>query len=120
MAKLALLAVILVLCGTRTAAAAGECRVVDVDFTPSEDLQIVAWIEDAAGNYVDTAFITQTTGLRGLGNRTGVMDLKSGPAWPYGDREDVMPVWAHSHGITFPAVVFQSSDPVDDCNMSRA
>jgi uncharacterized protein (TIGR03382 family) len=120
MAKLALVAVILVLCATRAAAAAGECRVVDVDFTPSEDLQIVAWIEDAAGNYVDSAFITQTTGLRGLGNRTGVMDLKSGPAWPYGDREDVMPVWAHSHGITFPAVVFQSSDPIDDCNMSRA
>jgi MYXO-CTERM domain-containing protein len=103
----------------RAASAAGECRVVDVDFTPSEQLQLVAWIEDAAGNYVDTAFITQTTGLRGLGNRTGVMGLNSGPTWPYGDREDVLPIWAHSHGLTFPAVVFQSSNPVDDCNMSR-
>lgn len=103
----------------RTASAADECRVVDVDFTPSEGLQIVAWIEDAAGTYVDTAFITQTTGLRGLGNRTGVMDLKSGPYWPYGDREDVLPLWAHAHGLTFPALVFQSSSPDDHCNMSR-
>jgi MYXO-CTERM domain-containing protein len=113
-------AVIAMWCGAQPASAAGECRVVDVDFTPSENLQLVAWIEDAAGNYVDTAFITQTTGLRGLGNRTGYMDLKSGPLWPYGDREDVLPIWAHSHGVTFPAVVFQSSDPLDDCNMSRA
>ncbi len=125
MAKLALFAVAMtsvtyVTCAARVAAAADECRVVDVDFTPSEKLQIVAWIEDGSGAYVDTAFITQTTGLRGLGNRTGVMDLKSGPLWPYGDREDVLPIWAHSHGLTFPAVVFQSSDPNDDCNMSRA
>jgi MYXO-CTERM domain-containing protein len=111
---------IALLCLARPAAAAGECRVVDVDFTPSEALQLVAWIEDGAGNYVDTAFITQTTGLRGLGNRTGVMGLNSGPSWPYGDREDVLPIWARAHGLMFPAVVFQSSDPIDDCNMSRA
>jgi MYXO-CTERM domain-containing protein len=113
-------ALIAMVCGAHAAWAEGECRVVDVDFTPSDKLQLVAWIEDASGKYIDTAFITQTTGLRGLGNRTGVMDLKSGPAWPYGDREDVLPIWAHSHGMTFPAVVFQSSDPLDDCNMSRA
>ena len=89
---------IAVLCCARLAAAE-ECRVVDVDFTPTEKLQIVAWIEDAAGNYVDTAFITQSTGLRGIGNRTGIMDLQSGPLWPYGVREDVLPIWAHRHGF---------------------
>jgi MYXO-CTERM domain-containing protein len=121
MAKLVQIAAAFALAfGAQPASAEGECRVVDVDFTPSDKLQLVAWIEDASGKYIETAFITQTTGLRGLGNRTGVMDLKSGPGWPYGDREDVLPIWAHSHGITFPAVVFQSSDPLDDCNMSRA
>jgi len=38
------------------------CRVVELEMTPTADLQIVAWIEDAGGNYVDTAFITRTTG----------------------------------------------------------
>ncbi|HEY5925504.1 MAG TPA: fibronectin type III domain-containing protein [Kofleriaceae bacterium] len=117
MAKLVLFAVLVV---ARVAAAEDECRVVDVDFTPAEKLQIVAWIEDAAGNYVDTAFITQSTGLRGIGNRTGPMDLKSGPRWPYGAREDVLPIWAHRHGLTFPAVVWQGAGDVNyDCNMSR-
>jgi hypothetical protein len=103
-----------ILTSARLAAAdTGECRSVDVDFTPSADLQIVAWIEDAAGHYVDTAFITQATGLRGLGNRAGIMGLKSGPMWPYGAREDVLPIWAHRHGLTFPAVVWQAERGCD-------
>ena len=115
------LVLIAMLCGARHAAAEHDCRVVDVELTPSADLQIVGWIEDAAGNYVDTAFITQATGLRGIGNRTGIMGLKSGPKWPYGPREDVLPIWAHRHGLTFPAVVWQDwGDPAYDCNMSRA
>jgi hypothetical protein len=118
MAKLVLLALVL---SPHVAAAADECRGIDVDLTPSDKLQIVAWIEDAAGNYVDTAYITQTTGLRGLGNRTGIMDLQSGPRWPYGARDDVLPIWAHRHGWTFPAIVWQSAgDPSRDCNMSRS
>lgn len=95
------------------AAETTECRSVDVDLTPTADLQIVAWIEDAAGHYVDTALITQATGLRGLGNRTGIMGLKSGPMWPYGAREDVLPIWAHRHGLTFPAVNWQSDRGCD-------
>lgn len=96
-----------------TAADAAECRVLEVDLLPTEELQIVIWLEDAAGNYIDTAFITRTTGSYGLGNRPGIMDFKSGPAWPYGRRISTFPVWAHRHGIEWPAVVFQ-----DDAEMN--
>jgi hypothetical protein len=87
--------------------AAGECRVVEMELTPTADLQIVIWLEDAAGSYIDTAFITRSTGSYGLGNRPGIMDFKSGPLWPYGRRISTFPVWAHRHGIEWPAVVFQ-------------
>jgi hypothetical protein len=111
--------------GPSTAGAAGECHVVDLDFTPAESpnqtgmqfpLQMVAWIEDLQGNYVETIFITQQTGTFGLGNRPGRFDFNSGPRWPYGRRLTVLPVWAHRHGITFPDVVFQNG--VDD-NLSH-
>jgi hypothetical protein len=102
-------------------AAAQECRVVELDFTPTADLQVVLWIETAEGEYVDTAFITRTTGSWGLGNRPGIMDFKSGPWWPYGRRLSTFPVWAHRHGIEWPAVVFQDGDDDDlshDLNQS--
>src|ERR1700733_16163359 len=47
----------------------GECHTVAVDFLPAPELQIVAWIEDGSGSYVDTAFITAATGIQGFGNR---------------------------------------------------
>ena len=43
------------------------------------------------------------------------MGLKSGPKWPYGSRDDVLPIWAHRHGIEFPQVVWQQ-DP-DSCDL---
>ena len=83
---------------------AGECHVVGVAFKPESrvDLspgrnmppQIVVWLEDPAGNYVDTIFITRETGTYGLGNRPGRFDFNSGPMWPYGRRITVFPVWA--------------------------
>lgn len=102
----------------RAAAQAGgdetsACRYVEVEMTPSDDLQIVIWIEDTAGNYVDTAYITRLTGSYGLGNRPGIMEFNSGPLWPYGRRITTFPVWAHRHGLTFPLVVFQDGDDVD-------
>ncbi len=106
--------VALILCGAGTASADDECRGIDVELTPSPGLQIAAWIEDPAGTYVDTAYITQATGLRGLGNRTGDMNLHSGPMWPYGAREDVLPIWAHRHGLTWPRVVWQYGDGIID------
>nr|HEX4315930.1 fibronectin type III domain-containing protein [Kofleriaceae bacterium] len=95
---------------------AGSCHVVKVDFTPQSNQfepQIVAWIEDSAGTFVTTAFITQQTGRYGLGNRPGRYDFNSGPMWPYGHRVNTFPVWAHRHGQTFPAVRFQSDDEGD-------
>jgi hypothetical protein len=97
----------------------GVCKIVDLDFQPQQlasaammkaPSQIVAWIEDPAGNYVDTVFITAQTGTYGLGNRPGRFDFNSGPRWPYGRRTMVFPVWAHRHGLSFDEVAFQNGD----------
>lgn len=111
-------------------AGAAQCQVVDVDFTPADmqagpmklPLQIVAWIEDPAGNFIETIFITRQVGTFGLGNRPGRFDFNSGPLWPYGRRITVFPVWAHRYDAArptakppynhppFPEVVFQNAD----------
>ena len=114
-------ALVALLCVGSTADA-NECRLVELDFTPAElaaaatmraPSQIVAWVEDASGNYVDTIFITQATGTYGLGNRPGQFDLDSGPRWPYGRRTTVFPIWAHrraaSGAPTWPELIFQDS-----------
>lgn len=109
-----------------TAGAGGaDCRVAEVDFLTTglagppmrTPLQIVAWIEDTGGRFVDTVYITAATGTFGLGNRPGRFDLNSGPMWPYGRRTTVFPVWAHRHGLTFGEVVFQDGR---DSNLSHA
>jgi hypothetical protein len=111
-------------------ASANECKVMEADFMPAElasaapmraPSQIVAWLEDARGNYVETIFITQQTGSFGLGNRPGRFDFNSGPTWPYGRRTTVFPVWAHRRAAagapTWPELVFQDGD---DSNLSHA
>ncbi|MEO6774682.1 MAG: fibronectin type III domain-containing protein [Kofleriaceae bacterium] len=92
-------------------------RCIDVQFTPSDKLQIVAWLETPAGDYLDTIFITQQTGTFGLGNRPGRFDFNSGPIWPYGRRITTFPVWSHANGQAFAQVVFQNdtSDDPDAC-----
>jgi len=105
---MAALAAVLVSVSLPAVARAQECRVVEVHMTPADDLQIVVWIEDAAGNYVDTSFITRSTGTYGLGNRPGMMEFNSGYRWPYGRRITTFPVWAHRHGQSWPLVVFQN------------
>ena len=92
------------------------CRVIDIDLQPSDKLQMVAWLEDTAGNYVDTVFITDAVGRRGLGNRPGRFDFNSGPRWPYGRRDTTFPVWSHKHGYEFPTLRFQNND---DSNLSH-
>jgi hypothetical protein len=99
------------LCLIPSVALADDNRCVDVQFTPTEKLQIVAWVETTTGQYVDTLYITQQTGSFGLGNRPGRFDFNSGPLWPYGRRITTFPVWSHRHGIAFPYVMFQ-----DDVN----
>lgn len=59
-ARLAFLAPLLVL---TPAHAQEQCVNVSVQFTPTDSLQIVAWVEDAAGNYVDTIYMTAKTGV---------------------------------------------------------
>ena len=98
------------------AAQDGECRVVQLDMLPAPDLQIVIWLEDGAGNYVDTVYITRMTGSYGLGNRPGMMEFNTGPRWPYGRRTTTFPVWAHRHGMEWPMLVFQNED---DTNLSH-
>jgi len=102
--------------GTPAFAAAGECRLVQLDLLPTADLQIVVWMEDSAGNYVDTLYITRMTGSYGLGNRPGMMEFNTGPRWPYGRRTTTFPVWAHRHGMEWPLLVFQDED---DTNLSH-
>ncbi len=112
---------------------AGECHLVDVQFQPEKRTdqgpakgpppQIVIWLEDSAGNYKDTIFITQQTGSYGLGNRPGRWDFNSGPHWPYGRRLSVFPVWAHKKTpADFPEIGFQPTSeaiPPDEDNLSH-
>ncbi len=98
------------------AAEGGKC--IEVQFTPSDGLQLVAWLERADGSsfgssYYDTLFITQKVGRYGLGNRPGRADFNSGPLWPYGRRVTTFPVWAHRNGKRFPVVLFQNDTSED-------
>lgn len=106
--------------------ASAECRVIEFQFTPGIPSgldprffspQIVVWLEDAQGNFVDTIFITRMTGTYGLGNRPGRYDFNSELLWPYGRRQQVFPVWAHRHGKSYPLLVFQD---LDDDDLSHA
>jgi hypothetical protein len=117
MLRLAVVAALLV---PGAAYAGGQCTDIHLEMVPTDYLQIVAWIEDGAGNYVDTVFITRKTGLYGLGNRPGRFDFNSGPPpdpsihrddmWPYGRRITTFPVWAHRHGYSFDKVVYRNGD----------
>ncbi|HSK03270.1 MAG TPA: fibronectin type III domain-containing protein [Kofleriaceae bacterium] len=120
-ARVALLAPLTLLAPATAGADGADCRLVEVDFVPADrtgaamrtPLQIVAWIEDAAGAFVDTVYITRATGSLGLGNRPGRFDFNTGPRWPYGRRTTVFPVWAHRHGLTFSELVFQDGRDSD-------
>jgi len=92
----------------------GVCIDVSASFVPEDELQIVAWVEDANGAFVDTIYVTSKIGRYGLGNRPGRFDFNSGSpehdSWPYGRRITTFPVWAHRHGQTFPLIVPQNGD----------
>ena len=119
------LALLVPLAIAATARADGnQCRVIDVSFVPTDQLQIAAWIEKPDGTFVDTIYLTQKVGLYGLGNRPGRFDFNSGPIvndmWPYGRRITALPIWANRRalatGQTWPEVVFQDGD---DNNLSH-
>src|SRR3569623_2468102 len=100
------LAVVLVLAAGSAAAHAEGKRGIDVQLTPSDKLQIVAWVADSAGAYIDTIFITQQTGTFGLGNRPGRFDINTGPNRPYGRRLTTIPVWSHANAQQLPQQIF--------------
>ena len=118
------------------AGTAGQCHVVDVNFMTADDSgntaapyhlrpQMVVWLEDPAGAYVDTLYITQQTGTFGIGNRPGRFDFNSGPIWPYGRRITTFPVWAAkpkpelqaTGTFPFPTLEYQDHS---DSNLSHA
>ncbi|HEU0037230.1 MAG TPA: fibronectin type III domain-containing protein [Kofleriaceae bacterium] len=107
------------------ARAGNDCRIVDVSYqlaAPQDPAdryrpQVVAWIEDTAGNFVATVYITAATGTYGLGNRPGRFDFNSSPMWPYGRRVTVFPVWSHKQPLRWPEVVFQDGN---DDNLSHS
>ncbi|MBA2545110.1 MAG: hypothetical protein H0V17_36035 [Deltaproteobacteria bacterium] len=108
--------------GGDAAADPNACRILDVALQPASagdatadryPPQIVAWLEDAGGAFVDTVFITHATGTFGLGNRPGRFDFNSAPFWPYGRRIGTFPVWAERQPLRWQQLAFQDDDDND-------
>jgi hypothetical protein len=109
----------------RPAAAAGGCSEIAYSFQPDcyqpngdgkcgqtlEHLdlgpQIAVWLETADHALVDTIMVTSLTATRGIGNRPGVWNFRSGPKFPYGKRWMSLPLWAYARGRLFDAVFMQ-------------
>ena len=85
----------------------GSTRTLEVQLTVAGDPQLAVWLETADGRFVDTIMVTRLVGTFGLGNRPGRPDFGGGYLWPYGRREQTLPVWAHRRGVTYDRVVFQ-------------
>jgi hypothetical protein len=95
-----------VLCVHDAAAAEEDTSVVAFHYQPVPDLQVAIWLEDADGNFIRDIFITQATGKLGIGNRPGIWNFLSSWRFPYGPRTNVLPVWGHRRGVTYPKLVF--------------
>jgi hypothetical protein len=74
-----------------------------LDFGP----QIAVWLETSNHTLVDTLMVTSLTATRGIGNRPGVWNFRSGPKFPYGKRWMALPLWAFARGRLFDAAVMQ-------------
>jgi len=85
----------------------GGARTLEVEFTVAQDPQIAVWLETPEGQFVDTLMVTRLVGTFGLGNRPGRPDFGGGFLWPYGRREQTLPVWAHRRGVVYDRIVFQ-------------
>jgi hypothetical protein len=80
---------------------------------PDMGPQIAVWLESADGTtFVDTLMVTDAVAVHGIGNRPGVWNLLSGPRFPYGRRQMVLPIWAHARGKLYTAVTM--NDGLDD------
>ncbi len=92
---------------------ADEDVLVEFHFQPVANAQIAVWLVDANGAFVQDVMVTQATGTLGIGNRPGRWDFLSSWRFPYGPRPQVLPVWAHSRGKSYPRLVFHDDDPSD-------
>ncbi len=99
-----------------------SCPIIDLTLQPATSgdafrdrfaPQIVAWLEDASGTFVDTVYITQATGTFGIGNRPGRFDFNSAPFWPYGRRTTTFPVWSTRQPLRWQQLGFQDGDDND-------
>ncbi|MFH1852768.1 MAG: hypothetical protein ABIA75_10515 [Candidatus Neomarinimicrobiota bacterium] len=54
------------------------------------------WLEQPAGEFVETVFVSNKLGQKGLANRGGAIDDKKG-----GSRISSLPVWAYHRGIDY-------------------
>ena len=79
----------------------------EVELSVTGDPQIAVWLEDDTGQFLNTLMVTRLVGSFGLGNRPGRPDFGGGYLWPYGRREQTLPVWAHRRGVTYDRIVFQ-------------
>lgn len=95
------------------ALAAGGEVLLEFHYQPVAGTQIAIWLEDAQGNFVQDVFVTQATGSLGIGNRPGRWDFLSSWRFPYGPRPQVLPVWAHRRGKTYPKLMFHDDNPAD-------
>jgi hypothetical protein len=96
-----------------TTAHAAEDVLVEFHFQPVPNAQIAIWLVDANGQFVQDVMVTQATGTLGIGNRPGRWDFLSSWRFPYGPRPQVLPVWAHARGKTYPALIFHDDDEAD-------
>lgn len=105
------------LCGSvglaPASAHAAEDVLVELHFQPVHNAQIAIWLVDANGDFVRDVMVTQATGTLGIGNRPGRWDFLSSWRFPYGPRPQVLPVWAHARGKSYPQLVFHDDDPAD-------
>lgn len=103
-------------------AEAQSARRVELHFTPTARAQIAIWIESEDGARFATVRLTEAVAYRGIGNRTGALQMNSGYRWPYGRREGTLPVWAHRRvaagGTPFSRVIFNGR--ISEGNASSA
>jgi Fibronectin type III domain len=69
--------------------------------------QIAVWIETNTRSLVDTLMVTNLTASRGIGNRPGIWNFRSGPKFPYGKRWMSLPLWAYARGRLYGAAMMQ-------------
>ena len=96
-----------------THADAQSGRLVEFVYTATHRAQIAIWVEDDAGNFMDTIRLTASVAKYGVGNRPGALQTNSGYRWPYGRRESALPIWAYRRAsapgaMLFKRVIFQN------------